>query len=103
KPRDFQSRSSERRSVRLRWLIRCRRVLVEKVRSWLVCEASEGDDPSANVSFARQLTRTHQLLDRCLHTLRPPINDVTPVVLWGFEEVLHEATETRQVGGNVGD
>jgi hypothetical protein len=47
--------------------------------------------------------KTHKLIDTLLNTLTPSINDITTVILWSFEQVFHETSETRQVGCNVGN
>lgn len=47
--------------------------------------------------------KTHELINTLLNTLTPSINDITTVILWSLEQILHETSETRQVGRNVGN
>jgi hypothetical protein len=90
-PKDFQSSSSETRSVLFRWLIRCRLVLVTKPSKVLVCCHQIQDKQECG----RKLNPgTHQSLDRVFNGLRPSVYDVASVVIGLFQKVLHEASET---------
>ena len=44
-----------------------------------------------------------ELGDGVFYRLRTTVDDVATLVLRTFDEVLHEATETREVGGDRGD
>jgi hypothetical protein len=100
--------------------------LLAKERSWVVYHQlrsrAEGDERYVDEILRSPCTRgevagreewrdegrregekTHKLVNTLLNTLTSSINDITSVILGGLEQVLHETSETRQVGGDVWD
>ena len=76
-PIRFQSSKSLSRSVRFRWLIRCRFAFLVK-----------------------SIHELRELVDTIVYTLHSAVDNVDAVVAGIFDQLFHVAAEARQVGGD---